>query len=713
MSSLASGAESRVARPHTRTITVPWAGPSGWLTGGVTLAILLATFVGRGGVRLEPTTWVEIACMLAGAVLVAVACFRTAGQKLHGAPFLIAFALLAAYTAVSTAWSIAPADSWLEGNRALSYLAVAIGAVALVRLMADRWSGLLYGVLAGSLLVCLWALLTKVFPASLAPDEQLARLRAPFEYWNSVGLTAAMAVPPLLWLAARRTGYGLASALAWPALGLVFVCMMLSYSRGSLIALAVGLAVWFAAVPLRLRAVAALACSALAAVPVVLWSFEQDGLTVDRAPMGARVDAGHELGALLLLLVAVLAVAGLAVGFRTSAHPPDERTRRLAGRGLLGALAVVPVAILIALAASPGGIGGQTTEAWHRLTDPRAQTPGNTPDRLRATSSVRAQYWTEALKVHDVSTAVGTGAGSYSTARLRYRTNGDLIVRHAHGYFVQTLSDLGWVGVGLALLTGLAWVLTAARSLGMRVRDRGLPFDAERVALWTMAAGVVVFGVHSAIDWTWFVPGNVLPAMLLAGWVAGRGPLRARLAAADAPPAGTEPVEEVPAEAEAPEPPRARWRRALPAPVPGVLAALALATALVAAWAAYQPVRAENLGDTALEQSDKGAYEQAVETAEKAVDVNPLSVDPLFELAAIQQGRGQTPEAKAALIKATEVQPGSAEAWRRLGQFRLDALSEPRTALKDFQIAYYLDPQNHRSWTDLIVATRAVQADGG
>ena len=47
--------------------------------------------------------------------------------------------------------------------------------------------------------------------------------------------------------------------------------------------------------------------------------------------------------------------------------------------------------------------------------------------------------------------------------------------------------------------------------------------------------GVVVFGVHSAIDWTWFVPGNVVPALLLAGWVAGRGPLRARLAPEPAP----------------------------------------------------------------------------------------------------------------------------------------------------------------------------------
>jgi hypothetical protein len=59
------------------------------------------------------------------------------------------------------------------------------------------------------------------------------------------------------------------------------------------------------------------------------------------------------------------------------------------------------------------------------------------------------------------------------------------------------------------------------------------------------------------------------------------------------------------------------------------------------------------------------------------------------------------------------VQPANPEAWRRLGGFRLQALSEPRGALRDFRIAYYLDPQSRRSWTDLIVATRAVKADGG
>jgi hypothetical protein len=675
----------------------------------VALTIVLSTFVGRGGVRLEPTTLVEIGLMLAGAGAAVAACLRPTSGPLHGAWAVLAFALLAAYTALSIVWSLAPADSWLEANRAFAYLAVLAGSVALVRLAPGRWAEILYGVLTGIVVICLWALLTKVFPAALASDELLARLRAPFEYWNSVGLMAALAVPLLLWLAARRTGAGVANALAWPLLGLVFVCLMLSYSRGALVALAIGLAVWFVAVPLRLRAVAALVCSVVAAAPVVLWAFAQDGLTTDRAPLAARVDAGHELGALLLLMAALLAAAGLAVGFFTAQSPPSRRTRLLVGRGLLAGLALVPVVVLALLAAAPGGISGQTNDAWTKLTDPEARTPANTPDRLAATSSVRARYWDEALKVHARSKVVGTGAGSYSTVRNRYRENGDVIVRHAHGYGVQTLSDLGWVGLGLSLLAVLAWVLAAARAVGLRRRDRGLPFDAERVALWTMCSTVVIFGVHSLIDWTWFVPGNVVPALILAGWVAGRGPLRERLLGA--------PVAAVPA----PEPRGrgrlARLRRRLPrwSPPPGrAAAALLIAVlALVAAWAAYQPVRSVHAGDAALERLEQGAFEPAVAIAQTAVDRNPLSTEPLFELAAIQQARGQTPEAEAALKRAVEIQPASAEAWRRLGRFRLDALSQPRAALKAFQAAYYLDPQNPTSWSDLVVATRAVTADGG
>ena len=73
-------------------------------------------------------------------------------------------------------------------------------------LSRERWAAVLHGVGLGCLLVCVWALTTKVFPGALAADETYARLREPFGYWNAVGLMAALGVPPLLWLAARRTG---------------------------------------------------------------------------------------------------------------------------------------------------------------------------------------------------------------------------------------------------------------------------------------------------------------------------------------------------------------------------------------------------------------------------------------------------------------------------------------------------------------------------
>ena len=74
--------------------------------------------------------------------------------------------------------------------------------------------------------------------------------------------------------------------------------------------------------PLRLRATVALAAAVLGAAPVVAWAFSQDGLTTDRAPIAARVDAGHEFGALLVLMASVLLAAGVAVQFAAAQRPP-------------------------------------------------------------------------------------------------------------------------------------------------------------------------------------------------------------------------------------------------------------------------------------------------------------------------------------------------------------------------------------------------------
>ncbi len=647
-------------------------------------------FAADGGLRLERTTWTEVALILGGAALVAwgILTGRAAG-RLHGGLSLLAFAALAVLTALSIIWSVAPGDSWLEANRTLAYVATFAGGLALVRIAPARWAAVLNGISVACLLVCGWALLTKVFPGALAAGETYARLREPFGYWNAVGLMAALGVPPLLWLAARRSGHPAANALAWPALGLLFTCIMLSYSRGSLLALLLGLGLWFAAVPLRLRGVLPLLAAAVVSAPVIAWAFSRDALTTDNVPLAARADAGHELGTLLVLTSCLLLVAGLAVNFATTRAAASPRARRLAGRGLVGMLALVPVALLLALATAPGGVDGQVSDAWTKLTDPKAATPTNTPDRLRATSSVRARYWRESWTIYENSPDVGAGAGAYATARTRYR-DGTQTVRHAHGYGVQTLADLGRAGVAISLVASVLWILAAMTATGLRRRDRGRAFDPERIGLLTMAVVVVVFGAHSLIDWTWFVPGNACVALLCAAWVAGRGPLAAR---ADTPPRVA-----------------FSWRRPPRAAAAAALAVLVLAA--VTSWAALQPVRSSHAADAALDLAQLGKYDAAAAKARRATELNPLAVEPLFQLAFIDDARGDKQGAKRALEDATRLQPANVETWRRLGRYRLSVLDDPRGAVEAFRLAFYLDPASDRGPSDYLEASRALKARG-
>ena len=162
---------------------------------------------------------------------------------------------------------------------------------------------------------------------------------------------------------ARRSGHPAANALAWPALGLLFICLMLSYSRGALLALVLGLALWFAVVPLRLRGVLPLLVAGGRVGARVAWAFARDALTTDDDPARRALDAGHELGALLVLMAVLLLAAGLAVNFLAAQRPPAPRTRRLAGRALLGgARAASRSRCWSRVAAAPGGIDGQVSD---------------------------------------------------------------------------------------------------------------------------------------------------------------------------------------------------------------------------------------------------------------------------------------------------------------------------------------------------------------
>jgi tetratricopeptide (TPR) repeat protein len=209
------------------------------------------------------------------------------------------------------------------------------------------------------------------------------------------------------------------------------------------------------------------------------------------------------------------------------------------------------------------------------------------------------------------------------------------------------------IGVLLTLALLIAWAL-ALRRIWTR-GDRG----PESAGLLTLLAVAVIFGVQSLIDWTWFVPGVAVPAMLCAGWLAGRGPL--------AEPVGIAPMR----------------RRILDAPGRLAVSLGIITVTALAAWMIWQPLRSANADSAAVTEASLGDTGAAIADANRSASINPLSIDGLSDLAAIYQGVGNLTAAHNALLRAVSRQPSNPATWTALAQFDLDHkrwLSEARHA---------------------------------
>jgi Flp pilus assembly protein TadD len=670
----------------------------------IVLAALVAAvaFIANGGLQLGSSTLVEVAVLVAAAVVLAAAVLAVGFEaRLHGGLALGAFAALAVLTALSILWSLYPSDSWVETNRTFSYLAAFGAGIAAVRLARGRWPAILAGTLLGLTVVCIWGLATKVAPGWLAEDEIYGRLREPYGYWNAVGVTAAMGMPLCLWLGTRQPGRMLVNALAWPLFGLLTVTLLLSFSRGGIVAALAGIAVWLALVPLRLRSLAVLLPSLIASAAVTAWAFAENALTDDHIALATREDAGLKFGLILLAMVILLFCAGIAIQLRAERRPLAQSTRRRIGIAAIAVIASLPLVGLGALAFTERGVGGTFSDRWHDLTSADAATPQNEPGRLTETSSVRSIYWSRAIDVWEKHPVAGAGAGSFAEAQLRFRDQ-QAQGKHAHGYVLQTLADLGIVGLVISLLALGVWLFAARATLDLRRgRIARTDWSIERIGLAALAAMIVVFGVHSALDWTWFVPAVAMTTLFCAGWIAGRGPLAV---AGERVSSGGAEVGVPPLEAVRPTVPRgAELKRRAPAAV------ALLAVAAVSAIAIAQPWRAEQKGEDALRLAGAGDIAGARQAAEKAKDLNPLSVEPYFELATVEEAAGRESVATTLLERAVQLQPASPEAWQRLGDHYLSTLGDPDRALPSLRAALYLDPVSATGRASFVAALRASQ----
>ena len=183
---------------------------------------------------------------------------------------------------------------------------------------------------------------------------------------------------------------------------------------------------------------------------------------------------------------------------------------------------------------------------------------------------------------------------------------------------MQTFADLGVIGLALTLALLVAWALAAARPLAPRVPWSALAREpaAERRGLVAVAIVVVVFGIQSALDWTWYFPGVAVPALICAGWLTGRGPLDA--------PVG-----------------RTLRRRSLLARPGAGFTLLGLATvALLGGWLMWQPLRSVQQISAAETATTNP---QAFAAARSAASSDPLSYQPLLEPRPCTKGPARSP----------------------------------------------------------------------
>jgi tetratricopeptide (TPR) repeat protein len=137
-----------------------------------------------------------------------------------------------------------------------------------------------------------------------------------------------------------------------------------------------------------------------------------------------------------------------------------------------------------------------------------------------------------------------------------------------------------------------------------------------------------------------------------------------------------------------------------------ITAAGALLTALLCAWAVWQPERSDRLGSRALDQIETRDLGQAARNAAKAGDVDPLSPRPLLVRATVESVAGKDRAALATLERAVLRFPGDPQTWLRLASFDLLRLDRPRQTLEALRGALYLDPKS-KAARRLFLAARA------
>lgn len=506
---MASSATIGFEAPVTEEASATWASDVAM----VALMLLpgaLIVFTGFNAGGYFPGTPAVVAIVLSQVLLVRILQARRPFQGIAPVTLvaIVALGLYAALTLASALWSHSTGRAVIEFDRAWMYLLVLL-LFGTVRASEANLRWLVRGLALGASIVCVAGLLTRVMPNvwHTAPDVSNQRLSFPVTYWNTLGLLAALGMVLAFHLTCSLREARLVRVLAAGVAPLLAATLFFTFSRGSILAGAIGLAVYVLVA--RPRGLLSGAIATVPATVVLLVVVYKANLLDTLDPTTpAAVSQGHRVALVAGICVLVCMAARLVL-----AHLLDARLRRSALSSrvsarakatVLAATAAVALVLAIALGAPhalahdwSGFIGGAPTKIAHgdlraRLTDP--------------SNDGRTELWQVALHGFSASPLHGSGAGAYQTLWNTGRSRPAYVI-NAHSLYLQAMAELGLPGLLLLL------VLVGATIFGIAVRTRG----ARRVLYGSLLASAVVWILHAGVDWDWEMPVVTLGFFAVAG----------------------------------------------------------------------------------------------------------------------------------------------------------------------------------------------------
>ncbi|MBA3734613.1 MAG: O-antigen ligase family protein [Actinobacteria bacterium] len=534
---------------------------------------------------------------------------------------------LTLWTLLSATWSAASAPSILESQRALLYVA-GVGA-ALLLSRSRNVSHLLGGLLGAICAISAFSLATRLLPDRVGVYEasSVYRLAQPIGYWNGLAVFAGMGALLALAFAGRARSLAARAACAG-VLVLLLPTFYFTFGRGAWVALGAGLLTAIVVDPRRLHFLATLLVLAPLPAISVLASSREPGLTHAGVTLSRAVHDGHRLTLVLLFLGVANAVAALAFAFVERRVSPPAALRR----GFAVAIALVVVLGVAVVFSRYGGPATIAQKGYDAFKAPPPHVEGNLKKRLlNFSGNGRADLWQLAWEDATKHPVLGAGAGTYERYFLAHQPSDVSRVRDAHGLYIETLAELGPVGL-LLLLGALALPLTVLAA-------------ARTNPLVPAAAGAyAAYLVHTGADWDW-----ELPAVTLTGLLCGTAILIAGRRSHRSPPLRAQ----------------ARW--------------IGVGLVILAAGSAAVGL----VGNTALSRSDLARqsqdWERSARDARRANSWMPWSPKPWEALGRAQLGAGQLQEARQSFLRGISMDSGDWELWYRLasasrGEQRRDAL---------------------------------------